>query len=182
MTEASYIEQGNFADYYRMLCTHHSVIFEKTLSDLSRWLDTGQITLDPPLERPYELCPRTFARLAIRTNGRLRDAAEFRVLVPVVEHSTIEIYPPPRMPPIFKELIAEPDPVAEWTERLARIMNPDGELNPKERVTQSDYWVEAGPEMQAAGITRAVYRKTIWVKAREKAGLPPETKRGPKRQ
>jgi hypothetical protein len=82
------------------------------------------------------------------------------------------------MLPVFKE----PDPVAKWIARLAKIMNPNDEPNPKERVTQTNYWDEAGAEMQAAGITRDVYRKTIWVKAREKAGLPPETKRGPKRK
>jgi hypothetical protein len=180
MTDPSYIDQGNFADYYEMLCTHHSVVFKRTLSELSCWLDTGQIILDPPLERPFELCPGMFTRLEIKMNGRPHDAAEFSVRVRVVEPSPIKIYPPQRTPPIFKNLL--PDPLAEWIGRLAKIMNPDDEPNPRERVTQSDYWAEAGPEMQAAGITRAVYRKIVWMKAREKAGLPPETKRGPKRK
>jgi hypothetical protein len=104
MTAAPYTDAGNLADYYRMLCTHHTVVFKWMLADLIRWLDTGQIVLDPPLERPFELCPGPFTHLTIKMNGRLRNAAEFRVRIPVVERSTVEVYPPEKTPPVFKQL------------------------------------------------------------------------------
>jgi hypothetical protein len=108
MTAPSYTDAGTLADYYRQLHTH-SVRDGELLKDLYHWIDTGQIILDPPLKRPYQLCPRPYAYLVIQTEEGPRESYDFRVSIPAIElESTIKSYPPPKKPPIFVKPTVEP--------------------------------------------------------------------------
>jgi hypothetical protein len=91
----------------------HSINDKKALANLSYWIDTEQIILDPRLRQPYHLRPKPRAHLMIEVDGVLRDSADFRVLIPPVERSpALATYPPPETSPIFLKSTAEPSPAA----------------------------------------------------------------------
>jgi hypothetical protein len=197
MTDASYTDEGTLADYYLLLSTCYYVSHEKVLTNLRRWIDSGEIILVEasgnifdPAKQPYKLCPRMHAYLIVEIGGVPHESYNFRVRIPVIERkSTVETYPPPERPPRFKVTVARLFGAERTIERLLaedpEALKGDAEieaakwlapkLTPDDKVKRDTHKAECMKQFKLDS-DRAYGR--VWAAARYLAGLPKQREGG----